>query len=91
MELHGENDFKTKSYTNAAFQLGRVTGSVMEMPEAELDNIQGVGKSIIGKIKELRNSGTIAALEEYMQKRLRVLWKFSKLKVWVAKSGYDMA
>ena len=68
MELHGENDFKTKSYTNAAFQLGRVTGSVMEMPEAELDNIQGVGKSIIGKIKELRNSGTIAALEEYMQK-----------------------
>lgn len=40
----------------------------MEMPEAELDNIQGVGKSIIGKIKELRNSGTIAALEEYMQK-----------------------
>jgi len=68
MELHGENDFKTKSYTNAAFQLGRVTGSVMEMSEADLDSVQGVGKSIIGKIKELRTSGTIATLQEYLQK-----------------------
>lgn len=68
MELHGENDFKTKSYTNAAFQLGRVTGSVMEMPEAELDNVPGIGKSIIAKIKELRSTGTIAALEEFIQK-----------------------
>ena len=30
MELHGENDFKTKSYANAAFQIGRIHEPVMD-------------------------------------------------------------
>lgn len=68
MELHGENDFKTKSYANAAFQLGRVSNHVMQMPEEELDNVPAIGKSVIAKIKELRDTGSIAVLEELMHK-----------------------
>jgi DNA polymerase (family 10) len=66
MELHGENDFKTKSYANAAFQIGRIHEPVMELEEDDLAKRQGIGKSVAAKIVELRNSGTIAALEELM-------------------------
>ena len=67
MELHGENDFKTKSYANAAFQIGRIHEPVMEMDPAILEKQPGVGKSVFAKIMELRETGTMQALEEYMQ------------------------
>lgn len=66
MELHGENDFKTKSYTNAAFQLGRIQEHVMTLDKEVLDQKQGIGKSIAAKIIELRETGTIAVLDELM-------------------------
>ncbi len=66
MELHGENDFKTKSYANAAFQIGRIHENVIELDQATLDKKQGIGKSIAAKILELRDTGTIAVLDELM-------------------------
>ncbi|MBK8343921.1 MAG: DNA polymerase/3'-5' exonuclease PolX [Bacteroidetes bacterium] len=66
MELHGENDFKTKSYANAAFQIGRIHELVLSLEEADLASRQGIGKSVAAKIVELRDTGTISALEELM-------------------------
>jgi len=66
MELHGENDFKTKSYSNAAFQIGRIYENVIELDQTTLDKKQGIGKSIAAKIIELRDTGTIAVLDELM-------------------------
>lgn len=63
MELHNENAFKAKSYANAAFQLGRVTGHVMEMSLQQLESTQGIGKSVASKIVELQQTGTMQALE----------------------------
>ncbi len=67
MELHGENDFKTKSYSNAAFQLGRLNKPVLQMTDDELDKAPGIGKSVITKIHELKSTGTIQALEDLYQ------------------------
>lgn len=67
MELHGENDFKTKSYSNAAFQLGRVSGHVMAMNLQQLETTQGIGKSVASKIIELQQTGTIQALENLLK------------------------
>ncbi len=67
MELHGENDFKAKSYVNAAFQIGRLSESVLQMSPEALDKQPGIGKSIVAKIIELRDTGTIAAMEELIQ------------------------
>lgn len=67
MELHGENDFKTKSYANAAFQIGRIHENVLSMEAPELEKHPGLGKSVAGKIIELKNTGTIAVLEDLMQ------------------------
>lgn len=68
MELHNENPFKSKSYANAAFIIGRLPGNVMEMGEVELEKAQGIGKSIAAKIVELKNTNTMEALEELLAK-----------------------
>lgn len=67
MELHGENDFRTRSYANAAFQIGRLQDPVMEMPVAELEKAPGIGKSIQARILELRETGTMRALDNLME------------------------
>ena len=67
MELHGENDFKARSYTNAAFQLGRLHDNVMAMSPAQLETTPGIGKSIAGKITELKTTGTLQTLENLLQ------------------------
>lgn len=66
MELHNENDFKAKSYANAAFQLGRVSGHVMQMDIAQLESTPGIGKSVAGKIIELQQTGTMQVLQNLL-------------------------
>lgn len=68
MELHNENPFKAKSYANAAFGIGRLPGRIMEMTETELEQAQGIGKSVAAKIMELRNTGTMQTLDELVAK-----------------------
>lgn len=67
LEVHGESDFRTKSYANAAFQLGRLSEPVMTVDPAVLEKLPGVGKGIAAKIMELRETGTIAQLDELIQ------------------------
>ncbi|MFI5172349.1 MAG: helix-hairpin-helix domain-containing protein [Chitinophagales bacterium] len=67
MELHGENDFKTRTYANAAFQIGRIHNNVLTMDAAELEKQPGLGKSVVGKIIELKTTGTMVALKELIE------------------------
>lgn len=67
MELHGENPFKTRSYQNAYLQLRKMDRPLAEVPAAELDHIQGVGKAIASKITELLQTGKMQTLERYLQ------------------------
>jgi DNA polymerase (family 10) len=64
MELHGENEFKIKTYSNASFQIGRVPEPVMMMDQATMEATKGIGKSVAARLLELRSTGTIAALEQ---------------------------
>lgn len=80
LELHGESDFRTKSYTNAAFQLGRLSEQVMTVPQEVLEKLPGVGKGIGSKIMELRETGTIAQLDELIAKTPEGLLEILKIK-----------
>lgn len=64
MELHGENEFKVKTYSNASFQIGRIPEAVMLMDQATMEATRGIGKSVAARLIELRTTGTISALEE---------------------------
>jgi len=58
MELNEENDFKIKSYSNAVFNLEKYPGSLEGKSEKELQDIDGVGKSVALAIREILDHGT---------------------------------
>lgn len=67
MELHNANPFKIKSYANAAFKLDKLGLNLIDIPAAELANIEGIGKGIADKIIELRSVGSLKELDELIQ------------------------
>ncbi|MDP2386856.1 MAG: PHP domain-containing protein [Bacteroidota bacterium] len=63
MELHGENQFKVKALAAAAFRLSKTHMDLSGKTLEELEAMEGVGKSIAGKILELQETGTTKELE----------------------------
>ncbi|MDH3651662.1 MAG: PHP domain-containing protein [Saprospiraceae bacterium] len=68
MELYGENQFKIRSYQRAYAYLGKMGTPLIEMTEAEIGALPGVGKAITGKIGELLTSGKMNTLERFKEK-----------------------
>lgn len=66
MELHQENPFKTRAYTNAAFKLSKLRYDFSGKSQEEIAAIEGVGKSISGSIYELMTSGTTSELKRLL-------------------------
>lgn len=66
MELHGQNPFKIKSYSNAAFKISKLGIDAFSLSTAELEKIDGIGKSVAAKIQELKESGSIAEMQELL-------------------------
>jgi DNA polymerase (family 10) len=63
MDIHGENSFKSKTYSILAFNIERLPGEIAEMDDAELFSIKGIGESTGKKIRELQATGKLAQLE----------------------------
>ncbi|OOQ56883.1 DNA polymerase/3'-5' exonuclease PolX [Mucilaginibacter pedocola] len=68
MELHDVNPFKTKSVANAAFKVDKLPFPLAGKTVAELEKIDGIGKSLAAKIAELLETGTMAELQEMLDK-----------------------
>ena len=68
MELHDENPFKIRSYQSALISLERGDQDIMELTETELAKIQGVGKSMVDAIQQLKETDTFLFLEELLAK-----------------------
>ncbi|MCZ6766878.1 MAG: DNA polymerase/3'-5' exonuclease PolX [bacterium] len=63
LEIVGANPFKIRALFNAAHELEAISGNLEQMVETgELLDVQGIGKSIFGYIKEMIQRGTF---EEY--------------------------
>lgn len=67
MELHNENTFKIRSYSNAYVNLRKLDTPLAEMDESALNQLPGVGKAIREKIQELLSTGSLATYEKYAQ------------------------
>jgi DNA polymerase (family X) len=67
MELHDENPFKIRSYTNAIYGLERVEEPLASLSTSELENLDGVGKSTAAKIAEMLDTGTFAELKRLLE------------------------
>jgi len=68
MELHEENPFKTKAYTNAAYKLSKLRYDFEGKTKEDIEAIEGIGKSISAKIVELMQTGTTADLSDMLNK-----------------------
>ncbi|MEO6406972.1 MAG: PHP domain-containing protein [Ferruginibacter sp.] len=64
MDIHGENSFKSKSYSSAAFAIEKLTIQLAEIPLPKIASIKGVGSSCSQKIEELLNTGELKILNE---------------------------
>jgi len=67
MELHNENPFKIKSYSNAYLNLRKQPDALSEMTIEEIDSVPGIGAAIAGKIQELLLNGKMNTLEKYRE------------------------
>ncbi len=68
LEVHGENPFKIKSLSNAAYRLDKTDIDLAGKSLAELEAIDGIGKSIAAKIFELQQTGTTKELRALLEK-----------------------
>ena len=64
MELHNENPFKVKSVANAAFKVDKLPYPIFTRSLVEMEQVEGLGKSIAGKINELIQTNSIQELTE---------------------------
>ncbi len=64
MDIHGEDSFRAKSYSIAAYHIENLPAQASEMADAELFSMKGIGASTGKKIQEILTTGKLAALEE---------------------------
>jgi DNA polymerase (family 10) len=68
MEIHGENSFKARSYSTAAYTIEKLPQEVAAMDDYALFSVRGIGTAIGEKIRELQTTGKIRVLEELLQR-----------------------
>lgn len=68
MDIHGENSFKSKSYSIAAFNIDKLPTPLQSLQPEQIFSIKGIGDATGKKILEIINTGKLQALEDYIQK-----------------------
>jgi len=68
MELHGENEFKTRTYSNAYLNIRKLDIPLEHKSLQELKSIVGIASSIADKIIEINSKNTFEALETFREK-----------------------
>ncbi len=68
MDIHGENNFKAKSYASAAFNIEKLPLQLSEIPREKIFEIKGIGESSGKKIIEILETGSLKALQDLIEK-----------------------
>jgi DNA polymerase (family X) len=68
MDIHGENAFRSRTYSIAAFNIEKLPVQLSETAREELFSIKGIGESIGKKVVEMLDTGKLSALQEIIEK-----------------------
>jgi DNA polymerase (family 10) len=68
MDIHGDNSFKAKSYSIAAFTIEKLPMQLADLPAEKMFVIRGIGDAIGKKIIEQLETGQLTILAEYLSK-----------------------
>ena len=68
MDIHGENSFKAKAYSAAAYTIEKLPQQVSEIDVNKLSSIKGIGDSAAKKIVEILQTGELKVLTDLIAK-----------------------
>jgi len=68
MDIHGENAFKAKSYSSAAFTIEKFPKELAQLEHENIFAILGIGESVGAYIIEIINTGELIVLKELISK-----------------------
>ncbi len=68
LELHEENSFKVKAAANAAFKVDKLPFPAASRTQAELEAVEGIGKTTAARIHELVSTQHLAELDALLLK-----------------------
>ncbi len=80
LELHNEDEFKIKTFTNAAYNLDKYVGDLAQLDFPQLTQIQGVGKMMAGKILEMVSTGQLRDTQDLLAKTPEGVLEMFKIK-----------
>lgn len=64
MDIHGENSFKSKSYSATAFAIEKLIVPLSSLAPEKIATIKGIGASSAQKIKEILDTGELKILSQ---------------------------
>src|SRR5437762_4732894 len=68
MDIHGENSFKSKTYSIAAFNIEKLPLQLSETPREKIFAIKGIGDSVGKKVIEMLDTGEMNTLNDLLEK-----------------------
>jgi DNA polymerase (family 10) len=68
MDIHGDNSFKSRSYSNAAYQINQLSVPLSSLTISQINALKGIGDAIGKKIQEQIESGEFSLLHDYLKK-----------------------
>src|SRR5687767_12879466 len=68
MDIHGENSFKSKSYSIAAFNIEKLPVQLADIEQEKIFALKGIGESTGKKIIEILTKGTLKPLQDIIMK-----------------------
>jgi DNA polymerase (family 10) len=80
MDIHGENPFKAKTYSIAAYKISQLTVDLYTFSEKEIAQINGIGEAISKKITEIISTETMKILKDLILKTPPGIFEMLKIK-----------
>ncbi|MET0394777.1 MAG: helix-hairpin-helix domain-containing protein [Chitinophagaceae bacterium] len=68
MDIHGDNSFKAKTYSIAAFNIENLPVQISDTPREKLFSLKGIGESVGSKVIEMLDTGNLAVLQDYISR-----------------------
>lgn len=68
LDIHGENSFKAKTYSIAAFNIENLPVQLKDTPREKLFSLKGIGESVGAKVIEMLDTGSLAVLKDCIAK-----------------------
>ncbi|MDQ6843995.1 MAG: hypothetical protein M3Z92_06540 [Bacteroidota bacterium] len=80
MEVHGENSFRSKTYSIAAYKIEQLTVELQTLSKEKIFAINGIGNAIGNKILEIIDTGKMKMLQELLSKTPEGIMEMMKIK-----------